>query len=164
MTITNSNLKKEMDVLSPIEGAGTELNRTRSAIRGILDVAIQGTSGSLAAGSYGLVDEYGAPCTLPPGAVVVGCKVNVVTAPVGTGATVGATLLTANDLMAQTAITSLTAGVDWNGKPVAGGAGAANTVVGPVVAAGGSQVKGVVGTAILTAGRLAFEIEYKIAN
>jgi type III secretory pathway component EscU len=52
----------------------------------------------------------------------------------------------------------------WNGKPVSGGASAAATVVGPVVAKLGTQLNMVVSGAILTAGVIDFYVDYLDGN
>jgi len=164
------NLVSRANAAAPLDGAGvqagtqygigTEVNRLANRVKAVYNFAALGG----AIGSIGLLDDQGAPCLLPLGAVITQCLAYVVTAPVGSGATVGATLLVANDLMAQTAITSLTAGVLWQGKPVTGGAGAAWTVVGPVTAKLGTQLQMKIATAALTAGVIDFYIDWVDGN
>lgn len=143
-----------------VYGIGTEVNRLANRLKAVYNFAVLGG----AVGTINLLDDQGNAAILPLGAVVTGFLAYVVTAPVGATATIGAKLLAANDLMAQTAITSLTLGVAWQGKPVTGGAGAAWTVVGPVTAKLGTQVQMSIATAALTAGYINFYIDYLDIN
>ena len=141
-------------------GIGTEINQCANRIKAVWNFAALGG----AIGTIPLLDDQGNAAILPLGAIVVGFLAYIVTAPVGASGTIGATLLTANDLMAQTAITSLTAGVVWQGKPVTGGAAAAWTVVGPVTAKLGTQVGMKIATTAMTAGLINFYIDYIDGN
>lgn len=141
-------------------GLGTEVNRCANRLKAVWNFAVLGG----ATGNINLLDDQGNAAILPLGAVVVGFLAYVITAPVGASGTIGANLLTANDLMAQTAITSLTAGAVWQGKPVTGGAGAAWTVVGPVTAKLGTTVQMKIATTAMTAGLIDFYIDYLDGN
>lgn len=141
-------------------GLGTEVNRCANRIKAVWNFAVLGGG----TGNIPLLDDQGNAAIIPLGAVVTSCLAYIVTAPVGTSGTIGLNLLTANDLMAQTAITSLTIGVVWQGKPVTGGAAAAFTVVGPVTAKLGTQVAIKIATTNQTAGLINFYIDYIDGN
>ena len=141
-------------------GLGTEVNRTVNRLKCVWNFAVLGG----AIGSIPLLDDQGNAAILPLGAIVTSCLVYVVTAPVGASGTIALKLLAAADLMAATAITSLTAGVVWQGKPVTGGAGAAFTVVGPVTAKLGTQPSLTIATTAMTAGLLDIYLDYIDGN
>lgn len=139
-------------------GIGTEVNQCANRMKCVWDFAVLGG----AAGDILLLDDQGNPAMLPLGAVVTGFSAYVISSALG-GTSIAGKLLGAADLMAATVIASLTTGVVWNGKPISGGAGAAATVVGPVVAKLGSQVKiTIAGT--MTAGKICFYVDYIDGN
>lgn len=166
------NLVQRANTAAPLDGAsvqsgtayglGTEVNRCANRVKGYWDFAVQG--GAIGTGGLGLNDDQGNALILPLGAIVINFLVYVITAPVGASGTIAFKLLATADLMAATAITSLTAGVVWQGKPVTGGAGAAWTVVGPVTAKLGTQPVIVIATTAMTAGKLGVYIDYLDGN
>lgn len=164
------NLVQRANTAAPLDGAsvqsgtqyglGTEVNRLANRLKCVWNFAVQG--GTI--GNINLLDDQGNLAILPLGAVVINFLAYIVVAPVGASGTIGANLLTANDLMAQTAITSLTIGVVWQGKPVTGGAAGAWTVVGPVVAKLGTQVQMKIATTNMSAGLINFYVDYLDGN
>jgi len=165
----NNGLVNRANTAAPLDGPsssgiqyglGTEVNRCANRIKCVYNFAVQGG----AVGNINLLDDQGNAAIIPLGAICIQWTAYIVIAPVGSTATIGAQLLAANDLMAQTAITSLTLGVLWSGKPVSGGAGAAYTKVGPVTATAGTQVLMSIGTAALTAGQIDFYLDYVDGN
>lgn len=165
----NNGLVQRANTASPLDGPsssgiqyglGTEVNRCANQLKAVWNFAVLGG----AIGAINLLDDQGNNAILPLGAVVTRFLAYVVTAPVGASGTIAAKLLSTADLMAATAITSLTAGVVWQGKPVTAGAGAAWTVVGPVTAKLGTQVQMVIATTAMTAGLINFYIDYIDGN
>jgi hypothetical protein len=166
------NLVQRANTAAPLDGAsvqsgtsyglGTEINRLSNRLKCVWNFAVLG--GATGASGINLLDDQGNAAILPLGAVVVGCLAYVVTAPVGATGTIALKTLATADLMAATAITSLTIGVTWQGKPVTGGAGAAWTTVGPVTAKLGSPVTMVIATAAMTAGLINFYIDWIDGN
>lgn len=166
----NQNLVQRANTSAPLDGAsvqngtqyglGTEINRTANRLKAVWNFAVLGG----ATGNIGLLDDQGNAAILPLGALVVQAMAYVVTAPVGSGGSIGLNLLASSDLMAQTAITSLTTGVLWNGKPQTAGASAAFTAVGPVVAKLGTQLNIRITAAALTAGLVNFYVDWVDVN
>lgn len=150
----------QLNKTTPIEQAGYVLHQTKGLLKCIFNVLAQ-TGGTAPAGSYNLVDDLGNPATLPQGAVVTNVVCYVKTAFVGTSGTVALTsTLVAADLMAATAIASLSLGAVVAGKPV----GTAATWVGPITAVAGSTVQAVVATTTQTAGYAEYFLEFVITN
>jgi hypothetical protein len=145
----------------PLPNIGTEINQAVNRIKCVWDFAVLGGAIS----SINMLDDQGNTATLPKGAVVTSALAYVVTAPVGASGTIGFSLLGTSDLMAQTAITSLTIGVLWQAVPVLPGAAASfTTLVGPVTAAGGSIVKVKIATTAQTAGKIILFLDYLDIN
>lgn len=166
------NLVQRANSSAPLDGAsvqsgtqyglGTEVNRLANRLKCVWNFAVLG--GAIGTSGINLLDDQGNPAMLPLGAVVIQSLAYVVTAPVGTSGTIALKTLATADLMAATAITSLTIGVTWQGKPVTGGAAAAWTTVGPVTAKLGSPVTMVIATTAMTAGLINFYIDYLDGN
>jgi hypothetical protein len=165
----NNGLVSRANTAAPLDGPsssgiqyglGTEVNRCANRLKAVWNFAVLGG----AIGAINLLDDQGNAAILPLGAIVTQFLAYVITAPVGASGTIAAKLLNAADLMAATAITSLTAGAVWSGKPVSGGAGAAYTVVGPVTATLGTQVQMTIATTAMTAGLIDFYIDYIDGN
>lgn len=139
----------------PLPFAGTVMDRTKNFMRVVYDFAVLGGLVS----TIPLVDDQGNPAILPQGAIVTNVTAHVITQPTSGGsATValGSAIAAATtDLMAATAIASLTVGF-VAGTPV----GTAATWKGPVTAANGSQMQVTIATAALTAGKIYYMVEY----
>lgn len=157
MTMNNTALRTSANKDAPLEGLGSEINKNKNLMRCIYDFAVNGGAIS----TINLLDDEGNLAILPKGAIVTRCLVYVATAPVGASGTISLDLLTGADLMAATAVASLTLGLLWNGKPVDPAAGAAfTTKVGPVTAVNGTQVTATIATTAFTAGKLIVFLEY----
>lgn len=157
MTILKSGLITILNNDSPSEGLGTELNQTKNLMKLVYDFAVLGG----AVGDIGLLDDQGNAAILPKGAIVTRSFANVLTnVTSGGSATVALKLLTAADLLAATAKASLV-----TSAPLVEGVctGTSATMVGPVTATAGTQVKATVGTAALTAGKIQFFLEYVLS-
>lgn len=145
----------------PLPNLGTEVNQCVNRMKCVWDFAVLGGAIS----TISMLDDQGATATLPKGAVVTSALAYVVTAPVGASGTIAFKLLANADLMAATAITSLTIGVLWQAKPVLPGAAASfTTLVGPVTSAGGTPVAIQIATTAMTAGKIILFLDYLDIN
>lgn len=152
---TGNALLASVNTRAPDEGLGTVVHKTKNLLCAVYDFAVNGGLVS----TINLVDDQGNPAILPKGALVTNVVARVITAATSGGsATVSLGLLTAIDLMAATAVASLTLGANVAGVPV----GTAATWVGPVTATGGTQVTAGIAVAALTAGKIKYFIEYVI--
>lgn len=162
-TQVTAGLPTALTKTTPLEQSGMVLHRTKGCLKAVFDISLQ-TGGTAPAGSYALVDDLGNPALLPAGAYITNVVFVGQTSFVGTSATIALFMLVAADLMAATAISSLTATTIVAGKPV----GTAATWVGPSVStvadpyspASGSTIQATVATTTLTAGKGAWIIEY----
>ena len=144
----------------PLPGIGKQINQCKNVMKCIYDAPSLGG----AAGDILLLDDQGAPAILPKGAVVTNVFAYVKTAPT-VCTSIALKLLATADCMAATAIGSLTAGIFWKGKPVEPSAGAANTTaVGPVTAAGGTQMKVTIAGSTETTAHIVYIVEYLDIN
>lgn len=156
----NAGLVARANACDPLPGIGTQINRNKNLLKCSYNAALLGG----VAGDIGLLDDQGNSAILPKGAVVTNVLAYVKTAPT-TCTSIALKVLAAADLMAATAIASLTAGILWKGKPVEPAAGAANTTaVGPIVAQAGSQIKVTIAGATEPVANIIFEIEYMDVN
>lgn len=161
MTMTDATLRSRANVFSPLEGLGKAVSNNKSLLKCTYD-ATSAQGG--AAGDIVLLDEDGNQAILPKGAVVTNVFVYVLAAPT-VCTSIALKLLNAADLMAATAIASLTAGIFWKGKPVEPSAGAANTTaVGPVTSLTGTTVKATIAGSTETTGKLVVLLEYMMIN
>lgn len=144
----------------PLPGLGTEVNQCKNLLKCVYDATVLGG----VAGDIVLKDSEGNTATLPKGAIVTRAVAFVVTAPT-VCTSIALKLLATADLMAATAIGSLTINTIWNGKPVDAGAGASfTTAVGPVTSAGGTTVKVTIAGSTETTAKIIYFIEYYDAN
>jgi hypothetical protein len=143
--------------VSPLEGLGTILNRTKNMMVVVYDFAVQGG----AVGSVNLNDDQGNAAILPQGAIVQSVAAATVTDVTSPGSpTIALSLNASADLMAATAKTSLTSAVLLVGKPLGGAS--AGLWVGPVSPAAGKRVTADIATTAITAGKVKYFIEYVI--
>lgn len=160
-----AGMPSQLSKTTPLEQAGLVIHKTKGMLKAIFDVALQ-TGGTAPAAAYSLVDDLGNAAVLPAGAYVTNVVAVGITSFVGTSATIALGFLTASDLMAATAIASLTAATVAAGTPVGTAATwkgpATSTVQDPYSPALGVQVKATVATTTLTAGKIAYFIEYVI--
>lgn len=144
----------------PLPGIGTEINQCKNVLKCVYDATVLGG----VAGDIVLKDSEGNTATLPKGAIVTRALAYVVTAPT-VCTSIALKLLATADLMAATAIGSLTIGALWNGKPVDPVAAAAfTTFVGPVTAAGGTTVKVTIAGSTETTAKIVYLLEYYDVN
>lgn len=103
----------------------------------------------------GAIGAITVPCHgIPAGAIITSGMVYVDTAPVGVGASVAIHVLTAEDLLAATAITSLTLAAMLDIVPV----GTAATAI--LATANITQVTFTISAAALTAGKITVQLEF----
>ncbi len=160
-----AGMPTQLSKTTPLEQAGVVIHKTKCLAKCYFNVAAQ-TGGTAPAGSYSLLDDLGNTVVLPKGAYVTNAVLVGVASFVGTSATIAFTFLTAGDLLAATAITSLTANTIVAGVPV----GTAATWKGPATAtsqdpyspAMGVIPQATVATTTLTAGNIAIFLEYVI--
>ena len=153
MTMYPQTFRAALDSHAPTEGIGTAINNNKSLLKCVYNYATLGG----ATGTIGLVTDTGVPAVLPPGAIVTRSFLSVITAPASTGsATVAAFVVNATDVLAGTAIASLTGNVE--GKQT----GAISLATAAVTASTGSQASIVIGTAPLSAGNFDLFLEYVI--
>ena len=163
MTITAQNLGlvNRANQTDPLPGLGTQVNQCKNVMKCVYNFAVLGG----ATGSIGLLDDQGNSAFLPQGAVISRVAAYVNVAPLSTGsATVALKLLTTADLMTAIAKASLTLSSTFTGVPLDGAASATATFVGPVTAAGGTQVSAVIATAPLSAGKITYFLEWYDTN
>ena len=126
------------------------VRRSHRVFKGTYDFSVQG--GKI--GSIALYDQVlgkAQPLNLPKNFIISKVLIDVITAPVGTGATIALTSgQNAADIMAATAITSLTTGL-YDGLPTT--AASTNIRIPATQASPGSAAAMVIGTAALTAGK-----------
>ena len=91
------------------------------------------------------------PKLIPPETIIVQGMVRVVTAPVGVGATVALHLVGADDIMAATAITSLTLDALLDVVPV-------GTAATSILCTAATQLTVTIATTALTAGKIAVHL------
>jgi len=87
------------------------------------------------------------PKLIPAETVITGCNIRVITAPVGTNATIALHLLSSEDLLAATAITSFTLDALLVGVPVP------QTAATWLLCTAATQLSVVIATTALTAGK-----------
>lgn len=150
----NRTLMNTHAPLDPI--LGTQLHKTKNILKAIYDFASLGG----AVGDIALLDDEGNPAIIPSKAVVTRCwSETITTVTSGGSATVAAKLLTAADLQAATAKASLVAGAFVEGVEL----GTAATYLKQSNALD-QQVKVTVAVAALTAGRVAYYLEYVLSE
>lgn len=156
-----AGLVARANTTDPLPGIGTQINQTVNRIKCIWDFAVLGGAIS----SISLLDDQGNTAILPKGAVITSSLAYVITAPVGASGTIAFKVLNTADIMAATAITSLTIGVLWQGKQTLPGAAASfTTLVGPITSAAGSPVQITIATTAMTAGKIALFLDYLDVN
>lgn len=144
----------------PLPGVGSVLDKTKCLLRAIYDFTVSGGAIS----TILLLDDQGNPAVLPLGAIVTNVVAHAIVAVTSAGAatvSLGSGIAgSVVDLQAATAKASLSLGAFVAGVPV----GTAATWVGPVTAQAGSQVQVAIAAAALTAGKVAYFIEYVIST
>lgn len=162
--IANTTYLTRLNNAAPEEGLGTELNRTKSLLKCYYDFAVQG--GAFGATLLALKDDEGNDAFLPVGALITRTFVRVVTAGVSLGsATLAIQAVAAADVLAATAVASLTLAANIEGKATGTAANFSGPVTSTALTKNGTQGGGVfavIGTAALTAGKVAVYIEYVI--
>lgn len=147
------------NTFDPLPGSGTIMDRTKNIMVAVYDFAVLGGAIS----TIPLVDDQGNPAVLPQGAYVTNVVAHVITACVGVSGTLSlGTNLAASvvDLVAATAVASLTIGANIAGVPV----GTAATWKGPITAVGGNNIVAAIATTPFTAGKVYFVVEYIVLN
>lgn len=153
----NSALYTRAQAYDPIPGLGDEISETMNYKRFVYDATVQ--SGAI--GTAQLLDEQGVPALIPTGSLITLAIVQVITAAVGTGASIALNCNGTADLLAATAITSFTAAAKIAGIPVGTAAtavlvnnGTPNaTLARRNFSAPAMQVTATISAAALTAGR-----------
>lgn len=155
-TVSQKNLARA-NAYDPLPGSGTIMDRTKCNMVVVYDFAVNGGAIS----TIPLNDDQGNAAFLPQGAIVTNVVCHVITAVTSSGTTgLALNCLTGGDLVASQVKGTLTIGAYVAGVPV----GTAATRVGPVTAAGGTQVAATIITTAITAGKIYFDIEYVIHN
>lgn len=148
------------NAFDPLPGIGSVVDKTKCLLRAIYDFTVLG--GAIA--TIPLVDDQGNAAVLPQGAIVTNVVAHVIVAVTSAGAatvSLGSNIAgSVVDLQAATAKATLALGAFVAGVPV----GTAATWVGPVTSQNGSQVQVAVAAAALTAGKIAYFIEYVIST
>ncbi len=147
----NQALLTRANRVDPLPGIGTIINRTKNMMRVTYNASSQALTGTV-----NLVDDQGNPAYLPTGAIVTNVVANVITQPLPSTSSVSLTLLSAGDLMAEKAQSSMTGFVA--GVPV----GTAATWKGPVTSSLGTIPYMTITGSDLTAGNIQWFIEYVI--
>lgn len=148
----SSTAKTELGNKTPIENLAKELHKTKNVLKAVYDFSVSGG----AVGDIGLLDDDGNPAKIPANAIVTRVLIDVLTAPTSGGsATVAGKLVNAADLLAATAIASITGFVA--GKPD-------EAVANLVKPTSETQVKITVAVAALTAGKFNMFLEYNLST
>jgi hypothetical protein len=156
----SQKLMARANACDPLPNSGTVIDRSKNLMRVIYDFTVNGG----AVGTIPLVDDQGNAAILPQGAIVTNVTAHVLVA--GTTSASGTLALGSNisaattDLMGATAMASLTLGAFVAGTPV----GTAATWKGPVTAVAGSQIQATIATGALTAGKVAYLVEYVVST
>ena len=136
-------------------GMGDAIHRTKCMLKCNYSFVVQGG----ATGSVAMVDDLGNSATLPKGAYVTNVVVSVKTSLASSSSGAFAlSVLTTADLMA--AKTTLPAASLYAGVPV----GTAATWVGPITAAAGSVIDGVISVGALTGIVIQAFVEFNIGD
>lgn len=152
----NAAARALLGKISPTEVMGKELHKTKNIVKGIYNFATQGGS----VGNLELFDDDGERVQIPAKAVVTRSWSEVITTCTSGGAaTVALKMVGDADLQAATAVASLTAGAFIEGE--ADGA-AANFV--KQSGSAPATLLAQIGTAALTAGKIAFYAEYVLSE
>ncbi len=152
----NSAQRARMGTISPSEELGRELHKSKNVLKAIYDFAVLGG----AVGDVLLVDDDGQAAMIPAKAVVTRAWSETITSVLSSGsATVAGKLVGAADIQAATAKATLVAGAFVEGVPV----GTAATFVKQSGAAP-AQVKATIAVAALTAGKIAYYLEYVLSE
>lgn len=152
MTVHTSKFRTELNTYSPHEGLGTEINKTKNLLKAVYSFAVDGG----AIGTISLNDDEGNIATLPDNAIVTRAWSDVVTtATSGGAATVSIGIVSTVDIMAATAVASVTGILEG----IPDGA-TANMIKLAAV----KQVKVAIAVAALTAGKINVYIEYVLSE
>lgn len=133
---------------------GSELHKTKNSVRGVYDFSVSGGAVS----QINILDTDGNPVVIPSGAIVTNVIAHAVAA-VTTSAsgTLGLTMNSASDVCGDTAAGTLTLNALVAGVPV-------GTAATAVRATADRTVKAEIKTGALTAGKVAFYIEYMLGE
>lgn len=152
----SSALRTKYESTSPFEELGAQLHRTKNVLKAVYDFAVLGG----AVGDIGLLDDDGKAAMIPAKAVVTRAWSETITGVTSLGsATVAGKLVGAADIQAATAKATLVAGAFVEGVPV----GTAATFVKQSNAVE-TQMKATVAVAALTAGKIAYYLEYVLSE
>jgi hypothetical protein len=152
MTMHDRTLLNQLNITSPSEGAGTELNGTKNLMKAVYDFEELGG----AVGDINLVDDEGNAAVLPDNAIIHQVIFDVVTAPESGGsATIAFNANSAGDMKAATAIAS------WTGIVAGVPVGTAATCVKLTAE---RTLQATVATAALTAGKINVFVEYFVSE
>lgn len=156
MSITSSKryALDRMNATAIQQGLGSELHKTKNNVRGVYDFTTQGGAVS----QISILDTDGKAVVIPSGAIVTNVIAHVITA-VTTSAsgTLGLTANSASDLCGDTAAGTLTLNALVAGVPV----GTAATAVRLTAE---RTLKAEIKTGALTAGKVAFYVEYMLGE